>query len=140
MKARRLVLLIDVSGSMAAYSDALLRFAHVIAHAMPVEVRTIGTRLTRVTRQLKERDPERALRAAGRAIPDYEGGTRLGEALRRFNQQWRQRGEVVVPGIQPALVRWMEEGRCFRGFDQGQRLGRGRRGHAVRRIDPEPLR
>jgi uncharacterized protein with von Willebrand factor type A (vWA) domain len=96
VKVRRLVLLIDVSGSMAAYSDALLRFAHVIAHAMPVEVRTIGTRLTRVTRQLRERDPERALKAAGRAIPDYEGGTRLGEALRRFNQQWRQRGAVVV--------------------------------------------
>lgn len=96
VKPRRLVLLIDVSGSMAAYSDALLRFAHVIAQAMPVEVRTIGTRLTRVTRQLKERDPERALRAAARAIPDYEGGTRLGEALRRFNQQWRQRGVVVV--------------------------------------------
>lgn len=96
VKARRLVLLIDVSGSMAAYSDALLRFAHVIAHAMPVEVRTIGTRLTRVTRQLRERDPERALKAAGRAIPDYEGGTRLGDALRRFNQQWRQRGAVVV--------------------------------------------
>ncbi|MEU3648903.1 VWA domain-containing protein [Lentzea sp. NPDC034063] len=96
VKARRLVLLIDVSGSMAAYSDALLRFAHVIAHAMPVEVRTIGTRLTRVTRQLRERDPERALRAAGRAIPDYEGGTRLGDSLRRFNQQWRQRGAVVV--------------------------------------------
>ncbi|MEV6715092.1 VWA domain-containing protein [Lentzea sp. NPDC051208] len=95
-KPRRLVLLIDVSGSMAAYSDALLRFAHVLAHAMPVEVRTIGTRLTRVTRQLRERDPERALRAAGRAIPDYEGGTRLGDALRRFNQQWRQRGAVVV--------------------------------------------
>ncbi len=96
VKQRRLVLLIDVSGSMAAYSDALLRFAHVIAQAMPVEVRTIGTRLTRVTRQLKEREPERALRAAARAIPDYEGGTRLGEALRRFNQQWRQRGVVVV--------------------------------------------
>ncbi|SFR14808.1 hypothetical protein SAMN04488564_1042 [Lentzea waywayandensis] len=96
VKARRLVLLIDVSGSMAAYSDALLRFAHVIAHAMPVEVRTIGTRLTRLTRQLRERDPERALKAAGRAIPDYEGGTRLGDALRRFNQQWRQRGAVVV--------------------------------------------
>jgi uncharacterized protein with von Willebrand factor type A (vWA) domain len=96
VKARRLVLLIDVSGSMAAYSDALLRFAHVVAHAMPVEVRTIGTRLTRVTRQLRERDPERALRAAGRAIPDYEGGTRLGDAVRTFNQLWRQRGAVVV--------------------------------------------
>ncbi|HUQ58316.1 vWA domain-containing protein [Lentzea sp.] len=96
VKARRLVLLIDVSGSMAAYSDALLRFAHVIAHAMPVEVRTIGTRLTRVTGQLRERDPERAVKAAGRAIPDFEGGTRLGDALRRFNQQWRQRGAVVV--------------------------------------------
>lgn len=96
VKPRRIVLLIDVSGSMAAYSDALLRFAHVIVRAMPAEVRTIGTRLTRVTRQLKERDPERALRAVGRAIPDYEGGTRLGETLRRFNQQWRQRGAVVV--------------------------------------------
>ncbi|MFI6101837.1 VWA domain-containing protein [Lentzea sp. NPDC051213] len=96
VKARRLVLLIDVSGSMAAYSDALLRFAHVVACRLPVEVHTIGTRLTRVTRQLRERDQERALRAAGRAIPDYEGGTRLGEALRRFNQQWRQRGAVVV--------------------------------------------
>lgn len=95
-KARRLVLLIDVSGSMAAYSDALLRFAHVVARAMPVEVRTIGTRLTRVTRQLQERDPERALRAAGKAIPDFEGGTRLGEGLRWFNQRWRQRGAVVV--------------------------------------------
>ncbi|SDG99754.1 hypothetical protein SAMN05216553_114138 [Lentzea fradiae] len=95
-KARRLVLLIDVSGSMAAYSDALLRFAHVVARAVPTEVRTIGTRLTRVTRQLQERDPERALRAAGRAIPDFEGGTRLGEGLRWFNQRWRQRGAVVV--------------------------------------------
>ncbi len=95
-RARRLVLLIDVSGSMAAYSDALLRFAHVVARHLPVEVHTVGTRLTRVTRQLRERDQERALRAAGRAIPDHEGGTRLGDTLRRFNQRWRQRGAVVV--------------------------------------------
>lgn len=95
-RPRRVVLLIDVSGSMSAYADGFLRFAHVVARRMPVEVLTVGTRLTRVTRQLRERDPERAMRAASRAIPDYEGGTRLGETLRAFTRQWRQRGAVVV--------------------------------------------
>ncbi|GLZ32767.1 VWA domain-containing protein [Lentzea sp. NBRC 105346] len=95
-KPRKVVLLIDVSGSMSAYADGLLRFAHVLAKRMPVEVHTVGTRLTRVTRQLRERDPERAMRATARAIPDYEGGTRLGDTLRAFTRQWRQRGAVVV--------------------------------------------
>ncbi|TWP50096.1 VWA domain-containing protein [Lentzea tibetensis] len=95
-KPRRVVLLIDVSGSMSAYADGLIRFAHVLARSMPVEVHTIGTRLTRVTRQLRERDPEQAMRAVARAVPDYEGGTRLGETLQAFTRQWRQRGAVVV--------------------------------------------
>ncbi|MBP2340494.1 uncharacterized protein with von Willebrand factor type A (vWA) domain [Saccharothrix coeruleofusca] len=91
-RPRKVVLLVDVSGSMKPYADALLRFAHVVARAMPVEVFTAGTRLTRVTRQLRHRDPERALDAAARAVPDFEGGTRLGEALRVFLDRWGQRG------------------------------------------------
>lgn len=93
-KPRRLVLLVDVSGSMTPYADALLRFAHAAVRANPsgTEVFTLGTRLTRVTRQLRVRDPELALDVAGRAIPDWSGGTRLGEALRAFLDIWGQRG------------------------------------------------
>ncbi len=93
-RPRRVVLLVDVSGSMSPYADTLLRFAHVVARRAPaaVEVFTLGTRLTRVTRELRQRDPERALVAAGRAIPDWSGGTRLGEAMRAFIDRWGQRG------------------------------------------------
>ncbi|MFD1152043.1 vWA domain-containing protein, partial [Saccharothrix hoggarensis] len=91
-RPRKVVLLIDVSGSMKPYADALLRFAHVVARRMPVEVCTLGTRLTRVTRQLRHRDPEQAMLAAARAVPDYEGGTRLGETLKVFLDRWGQRG------------------------------------------------
>jgi uncharacterized protein len=87
------VLLIDVSGSMSPYADTLLRFAHVVVRAMPAaEVFTLGTRLTRVTRELRHRDPERALAAAGRAIPDWSGGTRLGDVLGAFVTRWGARG------------------------------------------------
>lgn len=93
-RPRRVVLLVDVSGSMAPYADTLMRFAHVLTRRMPtaVEVFTIGTRLTRVTRELRHRDPERALSAAGRAIPDWSGGTRLGDAMGAFIDRWGQRG------------------------------------------------
>jgi uncharacterized protein len=93
-KPRRLVLLIDVSGSMSPYADVLLRFAHaaVRVSSARTEVFTVSTRLTRVTRQLRMRDPDLALRAAGRAIPDWSGGTRLGESLRAFLDRWGQRG------------------------------------------------
>lgn len=93
-RPRKVVLLIDVSGSMTPYADALLRFAHAVVRRTPgaVEVFTLGTRLTRVSRQLRERDPERALVAAGRAVPDFAGGTRLGETLRAFLDRWGQRG------------------------------------------------
>ena len=93
-RPRRLVLLIDVSGSMAPYADALLRFAHSATRAAPTrtEVFTIGTRLTRITRQLRLRDPDRALAAVGRAIPDWSGGTRLGDTLKAFTDRWGQRG------------------------------------------------
>lgn len=93
-RPRRVVLLIDVSGSMSPYADTLLRFAHVVTRRTPtaVETFTLGTRLTRVTRELRQRDPERALADAGRAIPDWSGGTRLGEVLRAFLDRWGQRG------------------------------------------------
>jgi uncharacterized protein len=91
-RPRKVVLLIDVSGSMSPYADALLRFAHVVARAMPTEVCTLGTRLTRVSRQLRHRDAEYALTSATRAVPDYEGGTRLGETIKVFLDRWGQRG------------------------------------------------
>lgn len=91
---RRLVLLLDVSGSMTAYADVLLRFAHAAVHLAPrrTEVFTISTRLTRLTRPLRLRDPALALRTAATAIPDWSGGTRLGETLRAFLDLWGQRG------------------------------------------------
>ncbi len=93
-KARRIVLLVDVSGSMEPYADSLLRLGHRMSHAVPgrVEVFTIGTRLTRVTTALRLRDPDQALKAAGQSVPDWSGGTRLGESIRAFTTRWGQRG------------------------------------------------
>jgi uncharacterized protein len=92
-RPRRIVLLVDVSGSMSAYADALLRLAHRLTQALgPVETFTIGTRVTHITRAMRIRDPERALVAAGETVPDWSGGTRLGETLRFFLDRWGQRG------------------------------------------------
>ncbi len=93
-RPRRVVLLIDVSGSMAPYADALLRFAHVVTHSgrTDTEVFSLGTRLTRLTRALRSRDPEVALAAAGRTVPDWAGGTRLGETLGAFLDRHGRRG------------------------------------------------
>lgn len=100
-KSRRLVLLCDVSGSMEAYARALVRFAHVaVVGRTQVEVFTLGTRCTRITRQLRSRDPDAALSAAASTVDDWSGGTRLGEGLRVFNDAWglrgMARGAVVV--------------------------------------------
>ena len=98
-RPRRVVLLIDVSGSMSGYADALLRLAHRFTQAVSagvtrgrVETFTVGTRLTHLTRAMRVRDPERALVAAGATVPDWSGGTRLGETLRFFLDRWGQRG------------------------------------------------
>ncbi|UMG94688.1 VWA domain-containing protein [Nocardioides sp. TF02-7] len=94
-RPRRVVLLVDVSGSMSGYTDALLRLAHRIGHGSgpgQVETFTLGTRLTHVTRALRLRDPDRALAAAGEAVPDWSGGTRLGETLQAFLDRWGRRG------------------------------------------------
>ena len=92
-KPRRVVLLVDVSGSMSGYADALLRLAHRITQGGGVvETFTVGTRLTHITRALHGKDVERALVAAGETVPDWSGGTRLGETLKIFLDRWGQRG------------------------------------------------
>jgi uncharacterized protein with von Willebrand factor type A (vWA) domain len=94
-RPRRVVLLVDVSGSMSGYADALLRVAHRFVVGLPaVDVFTTGTRLTRVTRALRTGDPERALVAAGETVPDWAGGTRLGETLKAYLDRWGQRGQA----------------------------------------------
>jgi uncharacterized protein with von Willebrand factor type A (vWA) domain len=105
-RTRRVVLLVDVSGSMSSYADALLRLAHRVAHgaAAPrrgggsrgrsprAEVFSVGTRVTRLTRAMRLRDADKALVAAGETVPDWSGGTRLGEGLKAFLDRWGQRG------------------------------------------------
>ena len=94
VRQRRVVLLIDISGSMQPYADALLRLAHRIVRAMPhhVEVFTMGTRLTRISSALRIRQADEALTAAGRLVPDWSGGTRLGEVIGAFVTRWGRRG------------------------------------------------
>ncbi len=124
-KPRRLVLLLDVSGSMSPYADVMLRFAHAAVRVSPTrtEVFTVSTRLTRVTRQLRLRDPDLALRAAGRAIPDWSGGTRLGESLRAFLDRWGQRGTARRAVVVLASDGW-ERGDAALLGEQMARLAR----------------
>ena len=94
VRRRRVVMLIDISGSMQPYADSLLRLAHRIVRAMPnqVEVFTIGTRLTRISPALRMRQADEALAAVGRLVPDWSGGTRLGEVIGAFLSRWGRRG------------------------------------------------
>jgi len=100
-RRRPLVLILDVSGSMAPYSRALLQFGYAaMAAGRRVEVFCFGTRLTRVTRVLRTKDPDRAMHEIGRIVSDWEGGTRIGESLKTLLDGWSQRaalrGAVVV--------------------------------------------
>ncbi len=84
-RPRRVLCLIDVSGSMKERTDAHLRLAHAIAQALPmVETFTFGTRLTRVTRALKLKRRDQALATAADLVSDWDGGTRIGDALQAF--------------------------------------------------------
>lgn len=101
VRGRPLVLILDVSGSMSPYARALVQFGYAaMAAGRRVEVFCFGTRLTRVTRTLRTKDPDRALREIGRTVADWEGGTRIGESLRSLLDGWSQRaalrGAVVV--------------------------------------------
>lgn len=99
---RQLVVLLDISGSMEPYARALVRFMHgAVIGRRRVEAFVVGTRLTRITRELNNRDPDIALQRASRSATDWSGGTRLGECLAQFNDRWGTRGlargaDVVV--------------------------------------------
>ncbi|MFM7224292.1 MAG: vWA domain-containing protein, partial [Actinomycetota bacterium] len=100
-RPRRLVLLLDVSGSMEPYARAYVQFLQAaVAGRREVEAFAVGTRLTRITRELAGRDPDAAVVAAARRVVDWSGGTRLGDGIRRFNDEWGirgvARGAVVV--------------------------------------------
>ena len=85
LRQRRIVVLIDVSGSMKERTQAHLSFAHALARAADsAEVFTIGTRLTRITRALRLRNRDQALAAASLVVADWDGGTRIGDALNAF--------------------------------------------------------
>lgn len=100
-KRRPVVVLCDISGSMERYSRILLQFLYTVAWQLErVEVFVFSTRLTRITRQLRHRSIEVALADAGRAVHDWAGGTRIGDAIKQFNYQWARRvlnqGAVVL--------------------------------------------
>ena len=110
LKARRqrwpnLVVICDISGSMSQYSRMVLHFVHAVANRKgqgwaKVHAFTFGTRLTNITRHLKNRDVDAALKSAGAEAQDWSGGTRIGACLHAFNQDWSRRvlgqGAVVL--------------------------------------------
>lgn len=100
-RARPLVLILDVSGSMTPYARALMQFAFAaMAAGRRVEVFCFGTRLTRVTRTLRTKDPDHAMHEVGKLVQDWEGGTRIGASLKSLLDEWSQRtalrGSVAV--------------------------------------------
>ena len=110
-KLRPIVFILDVSGSMADYSRNLLQLAYSARRAnTKVEVFCFGTRLTRITKSIDKRTPDDAMRLAGEAVLDWDGGTRIGESLAKFVQESRRarlgRGAIVVI--------------CSDGLDQGE--------------------
>ncbi|WP_244814702.1 VWA domain-containing protein [Caballeronia sp. Lep1P3] len=87
-----LVLLLDISGSMSAYSRAVLYFCHALLQSRErLQVFLFGTRLTNATRALRKRDPDVAIAALGAQVADWSGGTRIGAALAEFNRRWARR-------------------------------------------------
>lgn len=99
---RPLVILADISGSMERYTRLLLHFTYSLNFGLRQRVETFvfGTRLTRITRPLRNRSVAAALQAVGRAVPDWAGGTRIGDCLKAFNFEWGRRvlgrGAVVL--------------------------------------------
>jgi len=134
VRGRPLVLILDVSGSMSPYARALVQFGYAaMAAGRRVEVFCFGTRLTRVTRTLRTKDPDRALHEIGRTVADWEGGTRIGESLKSLLDGWSQRG--ALRGAVVVL--------CSDGLERGdpellrQQMARlGRLAHKVVWVNP----
>lgn len=93
IKPRPLVLIADISGSMERYTRLLIHFLYSLAEGLEqrVEVFVFSTRLTRITRQLRNRNVDRAIHEVSQAVPDWSGGTRIGDALKKFNYDWARR-------------------------------------------------
>jgi len=119
---RRLVFLLDVSGSMEPYARALIRFVHAAVAARPhgkVDAFALGTRITRITRDLAPRDPDAAIANAAARVEDWAGGTRLADGIKAFNDQHTGRGAHVV-----ILSDGWERGDPVHLAAQVERLGR----------------
>ena len=127
-RPRRLVLLLDVSGSMESYARALIRFVHAasVGHSH-VEAFALGTRLTRLTRELATRDPDAALSRVTGAVADWSGGTRLGDGLAEFNDQWGIRG--MARGARVVIL--------SDGWDRGDPLVMDEQMHRLSRVAHE---
>jgi len=101
-KPRPLVIIADISGSMERYTRLLLHFIYGLSHSLnqPVEAFVFSSRLTRITRQLWNRDIDQALKGVSQVVQDWAGGTRTGESLKDFNFNWGRRvlgrGAVVL--------------------------------------------
>ena len=130
-----LVLLADISGSMGRYSRVLLHLAQGLLNPAQaggerpvVEAFVFGTRLTRITRQLKGRDPDAALAAVSAAVPDWAGGTRISTSLHAFNRDWARRvlggGAATVLLVTDGLERGADEGDEGRAPDLGREAER----------------
>jgi uncharacterized protein len=95
-----IVALCDISGSMSEYSRLFLHFLHALGETRRVSTFLFGTRLTNVTRAMRARDPDEALAEASKLAQDWSGGTRIGEAILRFNREWARRelgqGAIVL--------------------------------------------
>ena len=101
-KPRRLVVVCDVSGSMERYTRMLLHFIHSLYAGLDnrIEAFLFATRLTRITKHLGQRDIDRAVSEVAKAVPDWSGGTRIGDVLKEFNFRWARRtlgwGSIVL--------------------------------------------
>lgn len=125
VKPRPLVVIADISGSMERYSRLLLHFLYSLTAGLHqrVEVFVFSTRLTRITRQLRDRDADRAVREAARSVQDWSGGTRIGDAIKTFNFVW---GRRVLRGGAVALI-------ISDGWDRGDPALLGREMQRLRR-------
>jgi len=131
---RKLVFLVDVSGSMEPYARAMIMFLQAaVREGGHVEAFTFGTRLTRVTAELEGHDPERALRAAAHAVHDWAGGTRIGDALASFNARCGPRGLTRGAVIVIASDGW-ERGDPNKVAEAMERLSRA--AHAIVWVNP----
>jgi uncharacterized protein with von Willebrand factor type A (vWA) domain len=122
---RRLVVLVDISGSMDRHARLLLRFTHALSRTdAHVEAFVFGTQLTRISHQLRERNPDRALALVAERARFGSGGTRIGEAFRAFNRDWARR---VLPtsGVVIVLSDGWDHGKPALIAEETQRLARG---------------